>query len=214
MKKIIIILFLFLLLFACYYIYNITEDNKLDIVVIGDTIGDNPYLDNIGVVNNYFVNKDYHVIDILDTIKYNKEIDVDNKYISIHQLLKRGDIIIISIGIGDIYYKLDDSTKEIYTYMNDIINNYNEILRYINKYSYKKVYVLGYFNTYDRYDDIFTYIDYKLRNIVNRYGYTYIDLDKTIGNNSNLYEKRGKFDLNSEGYCKIYELIVENLNKY
>ena len=43
MKKIILILFLFL---SCYLIYNLTEDKNLSYLVIGDTIADNPYIEN------------------------------------------------------------------------------------------------------------------------------------------------------------------------
>lgn len=203
MKKIIFILFLFFLLYACYYIYNATEDKKMDILVIGDEIANNPYFDKLGSINNSYINSDYHITDLLNIIKYNQEVDNE----SIHRLLRDSDILIVSIGINDLYYKLNDSTRGIYTYINNMISVYQEILSYISKYDYKKVYILGYYNTYDRYNDIFTYVNYKLRKIVNKYGYTYINLNKILDSN-------GKIDLNNSDYRKIYELIVENLNNY
>ena len=197
MKKIIFILFLFFLLYACYYIYKVTEDNKLNVLVVGDNMANNPYLANLGMVNNDFINEDYHLNDLLNIVKYNQELDNNT---SIHQLLKKADILIISIGSNDLYYKLNDNTKKIYTYMNNIISNYDLLLSYIHRYDYKKVYVLGYNNTYDKYNDIFIYINYKLEKMANYYGYTYLNIDK--------------IDLKDDYYRKIYELIVENLNKY
>ena len=217
MKKIILLLFLFCLLFACYYIYKITEEHDLDITLIGDNIADNPYLidiSNVGRINNDFINKDYHITDLLNIIRYNQELKIADKYESIHKLLKDSDIIIISIGMNDLYYKLGDNTKEIYTYLNDIVNNYEQILLEISKYNCRNVYVLGYYNINNNYNDVFTYINYKVKNLTNKYGFIYLDLNKILYNNDNFYLKTDNFYLNNRGYRKIYELIVENLENY
>ena len=214
MKKIIILLFLFLLCYTCYIVYNQTNNNKLYITSIGDNNSYDIYLknnlNNI-VYNTDFINKDNTIKDILNTIKYNIEIEKNNRNISIHQILKKTDILIISIGTNDIYYKLNDNTKEIYTYLNSIINNYEEILKEINKYKYKEVFVLGYQNKTNNYSDIFTYINYKLKHITTFYNYTYIDLNKIIGNRSN-YDSN--YNLTKEEIKEIDKLIVEKIKKY
>lgn len=217
MKKIILLLFLFCLLFACYYVYKTTEESNLDIALIGDSIADNPYLinmNNVSIINNDFINKDYHITDLLNIIRYNQELKTDDKYESIHKLLNDSDIILISIGMNDLYYKLGNNTKEIYTYLNDIVNNYEQILLEISRYDYKKVYVLGYYNIGNNYNDIFTYINYKVKNITNKYGFIYLDLNKYFYNDDKFYLKKDNFCLNKRGYRKIYELIVENLENY
>ena len=216
MKKIISILFLFLLCYACYYIYNNTEDNKLYLSLIGDELANNPYFktnDKISKINKDFVNDNYHITDLLNIIKYNQEIEISNKTESIHQILKKSDIIILSIGMNDLYYKLNDNIKEIYTYLNNIINNYELILNEISKYDYKDVYILSYYNINNRYNDIFTYINYKLKNLSNTYNYTYIDLN-ILNNNPKYYQNNSNFTLNNEGYHQIYKLIVEKTKKY
>ena len=216
MKKIILILFLFLLCYACYYIYNITEDKKLDVVAIGDDIANNPYLvndTNIGWFNDDFTNKDYDLNDLLDIIRYNQEKEINNKEESIHQLLKKADILIVSIGMNDLYYKLNANTKEIYTYLNNLLNNYELILNEISRYDYKTVYVLGYYNISNENNDLFTYINYKLRKMANNYNYQFIDLNKILYNNPEYYQKSNDFSLNNSGYYQIFNLIVENLKK-
>jgi len=210
MKKIILILFLFLLCLACYYIYKVTEDKQLDIVAIGDDIAYNPYLDNL---NHDFVNKDYRINDLLSIINYNQELLVGGKTESIHKLLKNADILIISIGMNDIYYKLNDSSKEIYTYLNDIINKYNQILQKISKYDYQQVYILNYYNTSNKNNDIFTYINYKLNKITNNYNYTYIDLSKILSNRPQYHQNNHDFSLNSDGYYQIFKILVEKTKK-
>ena len=215
MKKIILILFLFFLLYACYIIYNLTEDKNKSITLIGDNIANNPYINNIEniSVNNDFINKDYHINDLLNIIKYNQELDIDNKTESIHQILKKSDIVILSIGMNDLYYKLNDNTKEIYTYLNSMINNYELIIKEISRYDYQNVYILGYYNITNKNNDIFTYINYKLSSIAKNYNYSFIDTNKILNNKPEYYQNETSFNLNNKGYYQIFNILVENLKK-
>ena len=214
MKKIILILFLFL---SCYIIYNLTEEKGLSCLVIGDNIADNEYIKNHDLINTYnntYIDKDYRIIDLINTIKYNEEKDLDNKKISIHRLLKNTDILIISIGMNDLYYKLNTNYQNIYTYLNDMLNNIEILLNEINKYNYKQVYILGYYNITNNNNDIFTYINYKLEKLSNKYHYKYIELNNILRNNQNYLKNNQNFELNSQGSSKISKIIVENLKNY
>ena len=211
MKKIILLLFLFL---SCYLIYNLTEDKSLSCLVIGDTIADNPYLEQYEIINkynNYYINQDYRIIDLINIIKYNEEININNKNISIHRLLKNSDIIIISIGMNDIYYKLNDDTKNIYTYMNDMVNNMEVLLDEINKYNYKQVLILGYYNITNKHNDLFTYLNYKIKRVVNKYNYTYIETDTIIKNNPDFLKNNQNYNLNHKGNNEFSKIIVEKI---
>jgi len=213
MKKIIIILFLFLLCYTCYYIYVKTEKTTINIASIGDNISVNKYLYKEKIIDKYditFTNNDYRIIDILNIFQNNKEINNKN----IHQVLKKSDIIIVSIGMNDIYYKLNNESKEIYTYLNDIINNYDKILTIINKYTYKQVIILGYYNINNKQNDIFTYINYKLKKIATNYNYTYIDLNKEFYNNKKILIKEDNYYLNDIGIKQINKIILEKIKKY
>ena len=115
--------------------------------------------------------------------------------------------------MNDIYYKLNDNSKEIYSYLNNILNSYEEILNEISKYDYKAVYILNYYNTSNKYNDLFVYTNYKLNKIANNYHYNYLDIAKILNNRSEFYKKNTNFALNDAGYRQIYKLIVENLKK-
>jgi len=214
MKKIILVLFLFL---SCYLIYNLTEDKSESYLVIGDLVADNPYLksnESIKKYNNIYINENYRIIDLLNTIKYNQEVEVNNKNISIHRLLKNTDILIMSIGMNDIYYKLNSDIKNIYTYINDMVNNMKIILSEIDRYNYQKVFILGYYNITNENNDIFTYLNYKMKKITEKYNYEYIELNNILKNTPNLYKKSNNFNLNDQGYNEINKIIVEKLKKY
>ncbi len=216
MKKIIYLLFLFLFIFMCYLIYELTDNDNLTCLVIGDSIADNIYLRENKKINNYnnqFINKDYRMIDLLHIIKYNEEINYQNKTISIHQLLKQSDIVIISIGMNDIYAKLEDDPKNMYTYLNEMVNNMELILDEISRYKNAKIIVLGYYNIFDKKNDLFTYINYKIKRITEKHDYIYIDTNKNLNNNQKYLLKNNQFYLNDHGYQEINELIVEKLEK-
>ena len=216
MKKIIYLLFLFLFIFMCYLIYELTDNDNLTCLVIGDSIADNIYLRENKKINNYnnqFINKDHRMIDLLHIIKYNEEINYQNKTISIHQLLKQSDIVIISIGMNDIYAKLEDDPKNMYTYLNEMVNNMELILDEISRYKNAKIIVLGYYNIFDKKNDLFTYINYKIKRITEKHDYIYIDTNKNLNNNQKYLLKNNQFYLNDHGYQEINELIVEKLEK-
>lgn len=217
MKKIIPILFLFLSIFMCYLIYKLTEDNKICYTSLGDIISENKYIkdiENTSTYNTDFINKDYRIVDLLNIIKYNQEKELDSSTVSIHQILKKTDILILSIGMNDIYSKLNDDTKNIYTYTNNMINNLELILDEIDRYDYRQVFVLGYYNPTNKHNDIYTYLNYKLSRITNKYHYTYLDLNQIFKNNPKYLQKADNFYLNDAGYREIIKLIVENLKKY
>lgn len=200
----------------CYFIYELTDNDNLTCLVIGDSIADNIYLRENKKINNYnnqFINKDYRMIDLLHIIKYNEEINYQNKTISIHQLLKQSDIVIISIGMNDIYAKLEDDPKNMYTYLNEMVNNMELILDEISRYKNAKIIVLGYYNIFDKKNDLFTYINYKIKRITEKHDYIYIDTNKNLNNNQKYLLKNNQFYLNDHGYQEINELIVEKLEK-
>ena len=214
MKKIILLLFLFL---SCYLIYNLTEDKSLSCLVIGDKIADNPYLKNNTIINKYnnnYINQDYRITDLINIIKYNEEIEINNKKISIHRLLKNNDILIISIGMNDIYYKINDNTKNIYTYINDMVNNMEILLNEIIIYTYKKVIILGYYNITNKHNDLFTYLNYKIKRITNKYHYEYLELNDILKNNPSYLQNSNNFNLNNKGYNEISKIIVEKIKNY
>lgn len=231
MKKIISILILFL---SCYFIYNLTIDNELYYLSIGDGIAKGitnegnvsvyNYADSIKDYltsknklkgfNNSFVDKDYRITDLLRIIKYKEEIVVNNDHISINELLKKADIVTISLGMNELYYKILVDNNNIYSYIDGMLNDMKLLLKEVDRYNHKKVIVLGYYNTTNNNKDIFNYVNYKLKNIVNKRGFEFIDLDKIINNNANYFTNNTNFYLNNGGYQKISQIIVEKINKY
>ena len=223
MKKVFLILILFL---SCYYIYNKTSDDKYIYLTFGDflskgineygiiTYGYNDYVieylnenNKLKKYNKTYKNNDYIIIDVIKALEYNEKKD----NISLNRLIKESDIITVSLGMNELYYKLNKDSTQMYTYIDNMINDYNKILNYINKFPNKQVFVLGYYNMLGHSEDIFNYANYKLKETCEIQDVEYIDLAKIFTNNPNYFSNNQKIVPNSKGYEKISQIIVENL---
>lgn len=228
MKKIILVLFLFL---SCYFIYKWTIDDKIYYLTIGDylSIGNNEYdtngysnyvkkylenKDKLEGYNNNWTNKDYRITDLLRIIKYNETIEIDNQVISLNQLLKKADLITVSVGMNELYYKISLNIDNIYTYLDEMLQDMDELLGYIDLFNHHDVFVLGYYNVTDTNNDIFHYLNFKLEQLVLSYDYEYINLEEIFTKNPNYLIKDTNFIPNIEGYEEISKKIVEKLRKY
>ena len=218
MKKIILILILFL---SIWFIYNNTVDEKINYLVLGNdlSIGDDnyslyvkDYLDNKKILGNYntsFVDLDLRVTDLINKIKYNESVVVNGKTKGINMLLKNADVITISIGMNELYYKLSINNENIYTYMKDLINDLEVLFNLINRYNHKRVFVINYYNINNYNKDIFNYLNYYLEILCDNEGFEYVDVSGFLDNNIINYEKSSNFYLNKYGNKKISQFIIE-----
>lgn len=226
MKKIIFIIILFL---CCYIIYNLSTDSKIYYLTLGDSIsggvnvygikqnGYSDYIrdylnkeDKLKYYNNTFTDSDYRITDLIKMIEYNETKNINGREININRILKKADIITLSIGMNELYYKLNNNNENIYNYMNELLNDMFKLLGYINKFNHKKVFVLGYYNVGVEQEYI-NYLNIKLEKIVNNIGFEYINLSNVFDNNPIYFEKKDSFIPNNAGYLKISKIIVEKI---
>ena len=224
MKKIILILSLFL---SCYIIYNMTNKNNIYYLSLGDGLATSTYNNDkagygyaerlkdylkeenkLEEYNFLFTNNDYRITDLLNMIKYNDYKYLKGKEIYINQALKQADIITLSIGMNELYYKILINDNNIYTYINEMLSDMEALLKYINKYNHKKVLVLGYYNITNNNQDIFNYVNYKLKKIVEIENFEYIELDNLFNKNDNYFENKTNFYPNYVGYEEIYKILL------
>jgi len=222
MKKIIFIIILFL---SCYIVYSLTDNDKVDYLTIGDSLslGVNiygikqygysdyvrDYLYNENMLDSFddsFTNSNYRIVDLIKMIEYNEVKKINGNNISINRLLKKADIITISVGMNELYYKLRMNDSNIYNYMNELLFDMKVLLKYIDKFNHKKVLVLSYYNIGDFQEEI-NYVNVKLKNIVVERGFEYVDLSKIFDNNPIYFDKNDSFIPNNQGYLKISKII-------
>lgn len=221
MKKIIFTIILFL---SCYLIYTLTNNNNLNYVTLGDSLskGVTPYFANGYGYSNYIVdylkknNKlnsynddftsiDYRITDLINLININYE--KNNQ--TINQAIHSADIITISVGMQELYYKINTNDTNIYTYIDKMLEDTEELFTLIRKNNNKKIYMLGYYNTKNTNQDLFNYANIKLKEICQKNKITYIDTQSIFYKNTTYFENPNSFNPNLQGYYKIYEKIIE-----
>ena len=221
MKKIIFTIILFL---SCYLIYTLTNNNNLNYVTLGDSLskGVTPYFANGYGYSNYIVdylkknNKlnsynddftsiDYRITDLINLININYE--TNNQ--TINQAIHSADIITISVGMQELYYKINTNDTNIYTYIDKMLEDTEELFTLIRKNNNKKIYMLGYYNTKNTNQDLFNYANIKLKEICQKNKITYIDTQSIFYKNTTYFENPNSFNPNLQGYYKIYEKIID-----
>lgn len=221
MKKIIFTIILFL---SCYLIYTLTNNNNLNYVTLGDSLskGVTPYFANGYGYSNYivdylkknnqlnsynddFTSIDYRITDLINLININYE--TNNQ--TINQAIHSADIITISVGMQELYYKINTNDTNIYTYIDKMLEDTEELFTLIRKNNNKKIYMLGYYNTKSTNQDLFNYANIKLKEICQKNKITYIDTQSIFYKNTTYFENPNSFNPNLQGYYKIYEKIIE-----
>ena len=174
MKKILLTIIVFLVVFLIYY-FNISEN--IYYVSIGDHLSyginnfdnvDNNYSNNI---KNYYKNNldnyvnysfydDYRTMDLLNDITYNKTVNYNNKNYKLQNLLIKANLITLSIGMNDIIYKKNIN----YDYIDELLKDIDNLLQLIRKYNKDDIYFLSFYNIINN-EEIISYANERLRNI-------------------------------------------------
>ena len=230
MRKVLLIILIFL---SCYVVYNVTNDDDIYYLAIGDFlakgVNNHNHVDDgffIHVVsyladqdklegsNNSFTQKDMRITDLIRKIDYSEEMMIDNKTIAINNLLHKADVITVSVGMNELYYKLFSNNDNIYYYASQMLEDMHELLDRINRYNHRKVIVLGYYNITSSNQDVFNYLNVRLEKMALEEGFVFVDLDKLLDNKTKYFDNETNFYPNNAGYDKISQIIVENIKNY
>lgn len=206
MKKIILILVTFLLV---YLIYNLNINTKIYYLSIGDYLARG--IDNKGNINNSYsynikekykkrldnyVNyssiDDYKVMDLINDITYNKSISYNSREYKLQNLLIKSNLITLSIGMNDLIYKKNLN----YDYVDNLLEDINKLLILIRKYNKDKIYFLGFYNIINN-EELIEYTNKRLRIICDKNKVIYVDIS-----NLNSYILNNQYPT-KEGYMYI-----------
>lgn len=237
MKKLIISVFL--IIFLIFIIYKTNSDNLIDYMSIGDSFdlginsyGNNTYsfhdyiknyLDNNNNLHKtsfYYSKPNYKIEDLLEDIKNNKEIIYNDKTYNIKKELREADLITIAIGMDELVNILEydgklNNIKTTYEKIDEMITNMDNLIKTVKKISSSNIILIGYYNPYKKeskeLNRLFSYIDDKYLTISKKYKITYVDIYKTIKDNSDYLPNFKDYHINSKGYLKVASQIIDKL---
>lgn len=219
MKKVIFVIVLFL---SCYVIYNITEDNRVNYMALGDGISYgykdlvSDYLfdsKRLGNYNDSFVDSSYRITDLINKIKYNDYVVLGNERVYINRVLKEADIITLSIGNNELYYKLSLDNVGIYEYIENMLSDIDILFKEINRYNHNLVFVTGFYNFFGGNSDLINYINLKIESMADEEGFIFIDIS-FLNDRYNFFDETQTIWPNMSGYNKIFQIILEKMKLY
>lgn len=218
MKKLIFIFILGVIITIA--IYRITVTNKIDVMVIGDSVatGDTFY-GNTGIsfnlyLKNYLKDKSLRNYDITYT-KNNMTIEdfyyklIQNNEINekhLQNLVKESEIIIISLGQDELVEnsKINNlkniERKEFY-------KNYNLILKKLREITTKPIYLIGFYGTVI---NQINEIENNMKVLCKNNNVRFITIKENI--NDSDYVDYTKNHLNYQGHKKIFDAIEKELS--
>lgn len=228
-------------------IFFITKDTKIYYLSLGDSLaaGQTPYKTISKSYGDYvkdylkknnklefytkgFSKSGYRSIDLLNDIKNNKKIKVDEKEITLKNALIKADVVTLSIGANDLFYKLNignsfslDEEKEIYGYIDEAIIDIDKLLYVLRKSCKEDIYVLGFYNPLINYSDSMAdiiepailYANGKMENLVNKYDMIFVDIHDTFKLKPNYLPNTLEIHPEDIGYKAIANDIIELINK-
>jgi len=239
------ILLLLGLLLSVFLIYVITIDKKIYYVALGDSLaeGQNPY-SMIGYgysdyVSNYLKNNDilefytkkfaksgYRITDLRRDIEDNKRITIENREVAIKEALAKSDLITISIGANDLFYKLSITSNmsfsieridEVYAYIDEIVSDLDSLLKMIRKYANEDIILIGYYNPLigvstnekEKIDNLFLYSNEKFKEIADIYDVYYVDIYNIFKNHPEYIPNPLDIHPSLDGYEDIAKEIIK-----
>lgn len=220
------ILVLGIVFIVVFFIYLTTLDKKVYYLDLGIRDSDDyTYADMISnyfiKINkqekyiNYFTSKDYRTTDLIRDIKDNKMVLQNNKKQTIKNALIKADLVTLNIGSNDLYYKLNsdiDSKEEIYNYIDEILNDIEELFSKLREYCKEDIIFLGFYNKYDNKNkEFFEYANERIIKMCNNNNIYFINPNTIIEKEdySDIYKESG----NKKIYNEIKNIIDKNILK-
>lgn len=228
-------------------IFFITRDTKVYYLSLGDSLaaGQTPnktidksygdyvseYLSDKGVLEFYtkaFSKSGYRSIDLLNDLNNNKKIKVNGKEISIKNALIKADVVTLSIGSNDLFYKMNisnefdmDEYDDIYTYVDEAINDVEKLLKELRKSCKEQIMVFGFYNPFISYSDtyanmvepIIIYANEKMADLTRKYKMTFVDIHDMFLANEDYLPNSFEIHPTKKGYKAMAQSVIDLMDK-
>lgn len=228
-------------------IFFLTRDKKIYYLSLGDSLaaGQTPYntidksygdyvseyLKDKEVLEFYtkdFAKSGYRSIDLLNDLENNKEIKVNGKKITIKHALIKADLVTVSIGSNDLFYKLNIGNEfdlnefdDIYNYVDEAIKDVDKLLYELRSSCKEQIMVFGFYNPFTNFSDslstliepVIKYANNKMENLVRKYDMTFVDIHDTFLANDNYLPSTLEIHPNKDGYKAMADKVISLIDE-
>lgn len=245
MKKLVILI---LFIGLPIMIYLLTIDNKIYYVALGDSlaVGQTPYnntsygyadyvadhlkeKNKLAFYTKQFAVSSYRITDLIHDINTNREITVNSKKITIKHALTEADVVTISVGINELFYKLGInnldsgyySESDLKKYVDEVVLDTEKLIILTKKYCKEDIILIGYYNplwhmkkTYaQEMNSIFVYANDEMKRVSKDYDLYYVDIHKLFEENNDFLPNPLDIHPSNEGYSAIAKEIDNIIDK-
>ncbi len=229
-----------IILLTIFLIYLTTLDKLVYFLALGDSLasGHTPYgqsdygyndylkdyIEKEGILEKYidgFIVDDSRTTDLIRDIEDNKKIMIGNKNQSIKNALIKADLVTLSIGMNDLYYKLNTvnlETNDLYNHIDEMMEDIDDLFELLRKYCKEDIIVINYFRSTamlenDTIKGYFNYANTKLKNKSAEYKIHYVEIDKLLENNSLYLPMPTNYFPSRNGYEAINKELIKKINE-
>lgn len=233
--------------FILISIFFMTRDKKVYYLSLGDSLaaGQTPYntieesygdyvaeyLKDKEVLEFYtkdFSKSGYRSIDLLNDLNNNKEIKVNGKKITLKNALIKADLVTVSIGANDLFYKLNVGTEfdlnefdDMYTYVDEVILDVDKLLYKLRKSCKEQIMVFGFYNPFTNFssslattvEPVIIYANGKMENLVKKYDMTYVDIHDTFLANDDYLSSTLEIHPTDKGYRAMAKSVINLIDE-
>ena len=243
LKKLLVMAIIFAIVFTIY-IFNI--DKKIYYISLGDSlaVGQNPYNEIAfgysDYVSNYlkennlleyytkeYAKSGYRTTDLINDIENNKKITIDKKATGLKTVLRNADLVTLSIGANDIFYKLGinglninlDEMDNIYKYIDETLFDTEKLLDLLTKYCKSEIILVGYYNPIisseisRNLEPIFNYINQCNTKLAKKYNIHYVDIYEIFKENPEYLTNPSDIHPSAQGYQVIASQVIDVIEK-
>lgn len=231
MKKILLILIVFITVFLIY-LFNIdTKIYYLSLESLNEYNDENGDYDE-SIINYLTTNKklekavvefsknNYLVNDLSKDIKDNKKITVGGKNITLKNTLIKADLVTMFVGMNEINNQLllsKTSNLKQYNYVDNLLIDLDKLLSLIREYCKEDIFIIGVYYPYQEYKtelvDLFSYYNERYKELANKYNMKYIDIYNPFLENASYLSSSGNISPSLKGYKYISDQIIITINE-
>lgn len=237
-------LVLALTLFAVFVIYLSHIDKKVYYVALGDyqalgltnegeiTYGYTDYLkDTLKQENKLetyiigYAQDNARITDLINDIEQNKKIQIKNKTQTLKNALIKADLVTLSIGMNDLFYKIGVNPdlqslnySEIYYHVDEMMEDMENLFELLREYCKEDIIMTNFYNPIDihnqQLNEILSYANKRLNELADIYQISIVDINKIFIERSDqvqsIYPTKDEYQTMSERICDvIYKTLLK-----
>lgn len=229
-----------IILLTTFLIYLTTLDKLVYFVALGDSLakGTTPYGGNDYSYNDYlrnyianknilekyiddFIEEDYRTTDLIRDIEDNRQIIINDKKQTIKNALIKADLVTLSIGMNDLYYKINTTnleTEDIYNHIDEMMEDIDKLFKLLRKYCKEDIIILNYFRQSsllenDNITEFFNYANNKLQLKSKEFNIHYLEINKILENNPLYLPRPNSYFPSRNGYEAIGKKLTTKINE-